>query len=195
MVALRPNPLVNLTRYGRLPRTLAIMKTITTASIMFWLFAMPVAADDQPLSPDLLGAMRALTQILTDGYADMYPDSAKYVDFQDLPWRGSSSGAIVLFYVGGWGLGNTNTQLLAVFSRNKKLYPDGPTPDPYRLVGFATVGEKGARAIGSVSIEGSSIVLTGTEAGAHDPMCCLSSDVTLRHTVKDRNLVLEAHDD
>jgi hypothetical protein len=111
---------------------------------MFWLFAMPVAADDQPFPPDLPGAMRALTQILTDGYAEMYPDSAKYVDFQDLPWRGSSSGAVALFYVGGWGLGNTNTQVFAVFSRNRKLDPDGPTPDLYRLVGFATVGEKGA---------------------------------------------------
>ena len=170
------------------------MKNTIAASIaLCLLLAFSGRANEQHPSADMIAAMHALTGLLTDGYADMYAESAKFVVFRDMPWRGASDGVVVLYYIGGWRQGNTNRQVLAVFARNQALDVNSPVPSPYRVIAFTVAGEKGGRSIKTVSVEGSSIALTGIEHGPGDPMCCPSVPVALRYTVQNHNLVLEAH--
>ena len=139
------------------------------------------------LPKELEGVITKLSKSLTDGYAGYYSGGATAVEFTDSPWRKAKAGAVVLFYMSGWGGGNTNTQILAVFAKNEGGIDERPVP-LYRLVAFVEAGEKGRRLVELKGVEGGVINLVSHNYASNDPLCCPSRESTVQFTLNETGL-------
>ncbi len=160
---------------------------IRSALALPLLLVAAIDASPSILCPELEGVITKLSKSLTDGYAGYYSGGATAVEFTDSPWRKAKAGAVVLFYMSGWGGGNTNTQILAVFAKNEGGIDERPVP-MYRLVAFVEAGEKGRRLVELKGVEGGVINLVSHNYASNDPLCCPSRESTVQFTLNETGL-------
>ncbi len=169
-------------------RGVAVMnKRFAVAAFMLITSAFQVGGAAEGLPKELKIAVTQLSMSLTDGHAVFYPENITIAEFTSSPWKKAKAGAVVLFYMGGWGGGNTNTQILTVFAKNEGKVGKR-MPQSYRVVAFVEAGEKGRRFVELRGVKNGVITLANHEYADADPLCCPSRETTIQFTLDETGL-------
>lgn len=155
---------------------MAILLTMCSISHPTQLMALP---------EDLAQESVALSEILSDGYAQFYPEQSQMVEIPSYPSLGFKSGVAVLMSMGGWAGGNTNNQYVAVYAINENLKL-GQASNQYRLIAFKRVGGKGDRLFTTLRYENQALILSGFGYGENDGLCCPSQPMVLSLSLSER---------
>ena len=135
------------------------------------LAASAIPAEAQSVDPALQKDVRALTALITDGFAKF--------NGVEVVRRGAANTSlaghvVVLFSLTNWGGGNGTRQFLAVMEHNGAdiRFPDGRAARRYALLALAEAGRDFDRYFRTMEIKGDGIVLTGRRWAKEDAHCC-----------------------